>query len=165
MDISRAVISQTQAALEMLRQAIDACPEALWHQHEKAAPFWQVAYHALYYTYRYLHRSDEVFTPWENHQEDFHRLGTLPAGTHGDDLTLRAYSKAELKNFLTQCRTKLLETMPQTDFKANSGFEWLPFDKLELQLYNLRHLQQHIGELLERLSSQAGVELDWVTQG
>ena len=34
--------------------------------------------------------------------------------------------------------------------------------KLELQIYNLRHLQQHTGELMERLGSRAGIDVDWV---
>jgi hypothetical protein len=48
------------------------------------------------------------------------------------------------------------------DPEAESGFYWLPMNKLELQIYNIRHLQQHTGELMERLGSRAGVEVDWV---
>jgi len=48
------------------------------------------------------------------------------------------------------------------NLEAESGFHWLPFSKLELQLYNLRHIQQHVGELYERLDRQ-NIELDWVS--
>jgi len=30
--------------------------------------------------------------------------------------------------------------------RTGSGFDWLPFDKLELQFYNIRHIMQHTGE-------------------
>ncbi len=33
--------------------------------------------------------------------------------------------------------------------------------KAELQIYTIRHLQQHIGELMERLGSRAEVDVDW----
>jgi hypothetical protein len=45
---------------------------------------------------------------------------------------------------------------------AESGFHWLPFNKLELQFYNIRHLQQHVGELSEQLSDKTGLEIRWV---
>jgi hypothetical protein len=48
------------------------------------------------------------------------------------------------------------------DLEAASGFFWLPFDKLELQFYTIRHIQQHTGELMERLGTRANVEIDWV---
>jgi hypothetical protein len=48
------------------------------------------------------------------------------------------------------------------DLEAESGFNWLPFDKLELQIYNIRHIQQHTGELYERLGTSGSIELSWV---
>jgi hypothetical protein len=52
--------------------------------------------------------------------------------------------------------------VPQLDLAAESGFYWLPFDKAELQIYNIRHLQQDAGELMERLGSRAGLDVEWV---
>jgi hypothetical protein len=51
------------------------------------------------------------------------------------------------------------------DLEGASGFYWLPFDKLELQFYNIRHVQHHTGELYERLGATEDVELDWVGIG
>jgi hypothetical protein len=33
---------------------------------------------------------------------------------------------------------------------------------LELQFYNIHHLAQHTGELMEWLGSEAGINVDWV---
>ncbi|MCL4826199.1 MAG: hypothetical protein KJZ95_02460 [Caldilinea sp.] len=46
-----------------------------------------------------------------------------------------------------------------------SGFYWLPMNKLELQIYNIRHIHAHASELAERLSQRAGIEIDWVSMG
>jgi hypothetical protein len=46
--------------------------------------------------------------------------------------------------------------------EAESGFYWLPFDKLELQFYNIRYLQQHTGELCERLGAHGELQVQWV---
>ena len=46
---------------------------------------------------------------------------------------------------------------------AESGFSWLPMNKLELQFYNVRHLQLHTGQLCERLRTAHGIGIDWVS--
>jgi hypothetical protein len=33
---------------------------------------------------------------------------------------------------------------------------------LELQIYSIRHIMQHAGELMERLGARTDVEIDWV---
>jgi hypothetical protein len=63
------LISQFQASLEMLKQTIIQCPEALWNPASDKNKFWQVAYHALHFVYEYLAESPETFTPWVKHRE------------------------------------------------------------------------------------------------
>ena len=48
------------------------------------------------------------------------------------------------------------------DLEAGSGFDWVPFDKLELQFYNIRHLQHHTGQLCERLRTKQDIGIGWV---
>ena len=60
------------------------------------------------------------------------------------------------------CCEQVEEQVTAVDLEAESGFHWLPFDKLELQFYNIRHIQQHTGELYERLGAAGGPELRWV---
>ena len=45
------------------------------------------------------------------------------------------------------CRKEVDAMVDSLDLEAESGFYWLPMDKLELQFYNIRHLQMHVGEL------------------
>ena len=48
------------------------------------------------------------------------------------------------------------------DLESKSGFDWLPINKLELQFYNIRHIQQHTGELCERLGVVEDIDVGWV---
>jgi hypothetical protein len=41
------LIGQYEATLDMLRDAIDKCPDALWDDRTEGTPFWHTAYHAL----------------------------------------------------------------------------------------------------------------------
>jgi hypothetical protein len=155
MDTAPVLISQYRAALAMLRQAIAACPDALWDSPDDKARFWHVAYHALFYTHLYLQDTLGAFRPWSKHRQGSHRFDA-----QGD--AALPYDRATVLEYLDLCVDEVQARVPQIDLAAPSGFEWLPFDKLELQIYSIRHVQQHAGELMERLGSRAGLELDWV---
>jgi hypothetical protein len=43
-----------------------------------------------------------------------------------------------------------------------SGFEWVPLSRMELHIYNIRHLQHHVGQLVDRLGSHAMPGVGWV---
>ena len=146
--------SQYLASLEMLSQAILQCPEELWEDARFPNQFWQIAYHVLFYTHLYLQPTEEDFIPWENHKDGLVSLGDDP----GDEI----YSKEEILAYLDHFEGRLGELVDQTDLGAESGFHWLPFNKMQLQFYNIRHFQQHTGELCERLWKEGGIEVSWV---
>jgi len=150
--------SQYKAALTMLRQAIEKCPEALWTDSSYSNPYWRLAYHTLIYTHFYLSPSEDDFTPWDKHQQDLQLLGQEIPGA-------RVYSQAELLDYLALVLQQVEEKVTALDLEAESGFHWLPFNKLELQFYNIRHVQQHTGELCERLGAHGEVEVGWVAMG
>jgi hypothetical protein len=154
--------SQYLASLAMLEQAIIKCPESMWDDPDKKNRFWHVAYHALFFTHLYLSGSEKAFVPWSKHQEAFASL-EVPAGEPGEGQPPPApYRKEELLEYLMLCQGLVKELVPALDLAAESGFYWLPFNKLELQFYNIRHLQQHTGELCERLGTEANIDVDWV---
>ncbi len=150
--------SQYKASLAMLRQAIEKCPEALWTDASYQNPFWRLAYHTLIYTHFYLSPREEDFVPWDKFQKDLQLLGREIPGT-------RIYSRAELLDFLTLVLDQVEIQVEALDLDTESGFDWLPFNKLELQFYNIRHIQQHTGELCERLGAHGEVEVAWVGRG
>jgi hypothetical protein len=155
MDIRSIIQSQYFAALAMLAQVIEKCPEALWVDDSYNNPVWRLVYHALIYTHFYLSPGEADFTPWEKHREDMQLLGdSAPEGA--------TYTQAELMDYLSICLEQVEQQVDQMDLAAGSGFHWLPFSKLELQFYNIRHIMQHTGELYERLGVTGGIALGWV---
>jgi hypothetical protein len=64
--------------------------------------------------------------------------------------------------YLELCRAEVEKQVPLLRLEEGSGFSWLPFNKLELQFYNIRHLQHHTGQLIERLRTVAGIGVGWV---
>src|SRR3989304_5244994 len=82
MDYSDIIISQYQAAREMLRQTIARCPDSIWNSPDDKTRFWHIAYHALFYTHLYLQDSEQAFTPWAKHRKEYQFIGHLPWPPH-----------------------------------------------------------------------------------
>lgn len=158
MELKKTIKSQYYASLEMLKQAIVQCPGSLWHGPEYEVPFWHIAYHVLFYTHLYLQLSEEDFVPWEKHKEGYRSLG--PSGEKSE--AWEPLSKEDILAYHGLCCEQVEERVTALDLEAESGFHWLPFDKLELQIYNIRHIQQHTGELYERLAANSDIEVRWV---
>src|SRR5688572_18507228 len=60
--------SQYHAALAMLRETLERCPDDLWTSTEHRNSFWQIAYHTLFFTHLYIQPNEAAFRPWEHHQ-------------------------------------------------------------------------------------------------
>lgn len=150
---------QFGAAIDMLENAIRACPDALWNDRSRQPEFWYMAYHALFYLDLYLSDSVENFTP----PAPFN-VGELdPAGV----LPKRPYTKDELCAYLAHGRRKCQTAIDAlTDAKAQqpSGFAWVDMSRAELLLYNMRHVQHHAAQLNLILRQSIAAAPRWVAK-
>jgi hypothetical protein len=164
MDTRQAVARQFHSALEMLESAIRTCPRAIWLDSSGDSPnrFWHIAYHALFYTHFYLAPTEVDFVPSPMHRAGYNFFGEVPWRPGERNIVDQPYQPPELLDYALFCHSEVNRRIPAIDFEASSGFYWLPFDKFELQLYNLRHLAHHTGQLLDRLRSQANLGVAWV---
>ncbi len=162
MDIHTIIQSQYLASLEMLGAAIQKCPDSLWADPAPKNKFWHIAYHTIFYAHLYIQPGGEDFRPWSKHREEYNFMGAVPWPPHHSPKIGEPYSKADVLEYLAFCQEQIRAILPTLDFTAKSGFSWLPFGKLELQIYSIRHIQQHTGELCERLGEQAKIDIDWV---
>lgn len=162
MNTTEVITSQFLAALEMLKQTIERCPVAIWNDPVDKTKFWHIAYHALFYTHLYLSDTEAHFTPWPKHRKEYQFMGQTPWPPHAPPQIGEPYDRESVLEYLAFCQQHVVERVPRLDLEAASGFPWLPFGKLELQFYNIRHLQQHTGELMERLGTRAQIDVDWV---
>lgn len=162
MTIHQIITAQYRAALQMLNAAVEACPPEMWDNPADQNRFWHVTYHALFYLHLYLQVNEGAFQPWEKHRPEYQFMGSVPWPPHHVPTITTVYSSAEILSYLSWIYDGLPAMVDKLDLAAPSGFDWLPMSKLELQFYNLRHLQQHTGELCERLGAQGVTEIGWV---
>ena len=70
--------SQYHAALAMLRETIEECPDDVWLRTDQRNSFWQIAYHTLYFTHLYMQPNKASFQPWQHHQADVQHPDGIP---------------------------------------------------------------------------------------
>ena len=154
MELASVVVSQYLASLDMLKQTVTQCPESIWNVANDKNRFWQVAYHALFFTHLYLGESEEAFIPWNKHREGYE---DFPAPENGEP-----YDKDTILAYLAFCEQQVKERVPQLDMEAVAAFHRRQRSTLELQIYSIRHIMQHVGELMERLGTRVDAQIDWV---
>lgn len=134
--------NQLGGALQMLENAIVACPAEVWGTERRPHEFWYLAYHTLFWTDYYASESTDGFRP----PQPFTLDELDPVGV----LAARVYSKDELLGYLEFAREKnraLIQSL--TSEKAQQRFvnEYKKFSLLELVIYNTRHVQHHAAQL------------------
>lgn len=145
---------QYHFGLEMLRQCIQRCPDELWESGTHPRNFWRIAYHAIYFTDRYLQPSARKFKPWAKHVKDVQALWGMPS-------IEPPYTKLELIEYLNQVDQGVQHSLAQLDLESlDSGFSLYKMPKFDLLMLNLRHLQHHIGQLTELLMTE-GIDIEW----
>ncbi|MGH9387012.1 MAG: hypothetical protein ACRD2N_22310 [Vicinamibacterales bacterium] len=158
--------SQYHASLAMLRDAIEQCPDRLWLDTTNTNAFWQIAYHVLFYTHLYLHEDEASFRPWARHQSTVQYPSGVP-GRAATDPTLPRfadpYAKGHVLEFWSICDGMVDEVVDRLDLsRTECGFWWYKMSKLEHQLVNIRHIQHHTAQLMDRLRASQAIGIKWV---
>ena len=148
---------QFGAAIDMLENALRACPAELWSDRSQRPEFWYVVYHTLFWLDLYLSNSLEGFAP----PAPFTLDELDPAGL----IPERAYTRDELQGFLDHGRRKCqatIEAFTDNDARQRCGFDWLDVNGAELLLYNMRHVQHHAAQLNLILRQKIDSAPPWV---
>jgi hypothetical protein len=149
-NLKNSIWRQFGAVIDYLGDTMTACPDSLWHaclwnhpdEKPEFAQFWYRAYHTLFWLDLYLTGAEEGFLPPPpfaliEQDED----GPLPE---------RAYTKAELLDYQKGCRARCRATiagLTDETLLRRCVFGWGECSFLELLIYNLRHVQEHTGQL------------------
>ncbi len=156
------LVSQYRSALKMLRAAVVACPARAWNDPSSENRSWQIAYHAVFYAHLYLSRSETAFQPWEKSIPEYNFLGRLPWPPHDPPKIGRPYERAEILEYCDLVIARVRDLVREAPLSGASGFHWLPMGRRELHLYNLRHIQHHTGQLIERLRAGGIGGQEWL---
>lgn len=155
---------QYGAAIDMLADAINVCPEALWREPLwvedshliGSSQFWYVAYHCIFWTDYYLSESAETFEP----PAPFTLSEFDPAGALPD----RVYSRDELETYLAYVRAKCrtyIETLDDPKAVQQMRRNWIDMSVAELLIYSMRHVMEHQANLTTFLGQHSVHGTKW----
>lgn len=161
-NLKPAIAGQYHAAMDMLKEAIEACPEEMW---AGGAPpdiqwrsFWRLSYHTLFFTRFYLEVQMNDFVLWEKHRDE------AESDQERERLDATPYTKAEILEYWDIVDSGIDAQIAKIDLTSpESGFPWYKIPKLDHVLMNLRHIQEHAGGLRDRLL-EAGIDQKWYTK-
>jgi hypothetical protein len=148
---------QLGGAIDMLENAVAACPDGLWGGRQRSPQFWHLVYHTLFFLDLYLSGTLEGFAP----PPPFGLTELDPAGVLPD----RVYTREEMLRYLRHCRDKCrraVEGMTAEDVARTHTFPWLEIGGGELMLTNLRHVQHHTAQLNLLLRQETDSAPRWV---
>jgi DinB superfamily len=151
---------QFHAAIDMLANAIEACPESVWSGQGQGA-FWYLAFHTLFFLDLYLSGEDE---PRFHPPPPFGLTELEPEVVIPDP----AYRKDELLSYLEHGRKRLdavMTGMTETWVTSPCPIPYRAMSNGELLLYNMRHVQHHAAQLNLLLRQRTNSAPLWVSKG
>jgi hypothetical protein len=154
-----ALWGQFGAAIDMLENALLACPEDLWSDRARRPEFWYVVYHTLFFLDLYLSGQLEGFHPPAPY--------TMDELDPAEVLPERVYTKDELRAYLEHGRRKCrdaIDALTDERSRQRCGFPWLDLSATELLLYNMRHVQHHAAQLNLILRQTVDAAPRWVAR-
>ncbi len=161
---------QFGAAIDMFGDALRDCPEELWEKRlweeqpnqfgtSGFSAFWYVGFHTLFWLDLYLSGDEEErFAP----PAPFDLTEMDPAG-----VLPRVYTRDELLAYLAFCRRKCEEAigaLSNEQAYRPCRYPWGEVPYLELQLYNLRHVQEHGAQLRMFLGQEIARSARWAAR-
>ena len=173
---------QYRQAFTQLRQAVELCPDELWIEREgREPPIWQQVFHTLLVTQGYatasfegageglaadvleLREAEQGEPPWRPLVEAVGRLmdgDERPPGKVG-----REPMSELLETVHRQCNEALERDadLPPEAPEANP-FPWTGSTSIDKHIYNVRHLQHHIGRVNGVLRCRANIGNPWVAE-
>jgi uncharacterized damage-inducible protein DinB len=159
----RALASQYLSALTMLRTCVDQIDADVRDTLGGRYPYGHVAYHVLHTTDLYLSRDEASFRPQPFHREGYEQLGK-PFWAESAVVADQPYDRDTLVKYVEICQARVKSVLDgETDasLQGSSGFSWLEFSRLELHIYNIRHLQHHTGQLVAALRQSRNTGVEW----
>ena len=142
--VKETVWDQYGAAIDMLENAMEACPETLWVEptHRPHLQFSYMVFHTLWWLDYYLDEEPDTFRPPAPYTMD----ELDPAGVYPD----RPYTKDQLRAYLAHGREKCRAAIAAlTEQKAMGPHKHgkRQHNVLGLHLYSARHVQHHSAQL------------------
>ena len=158
--MKRELASQYGIALTMLKGVLQETSERLWaYTDDRKEAVWHIAYHAIYFANAYSSPSEEEVTRWKGQSNDAQFLGPTPWPPHERHVPKETFTKAQIEEYIDFVRGLIPSYLDHFDAEKPCWPNWYNMNQFEFHLNNLRHIQHHTAQIIER---NGGTKVGWL---
>jgi hypothetical protein len=162
MVLTDALKNQYGKCFNMLFHAINDYKEELWFDHfNYKSPVWQIVYHAIFYTNIYCGAEEKDIEHWAKEKNDYHRFDKLQEIKRIDADQIKPYTKNEMIEYLEFVKSKVPDYLSRMKPEEKCWPYWYNEKQLEFHINNIRHIEHHIAEIIERHDIASGFPYKW----
>jgi hypothetical protein len=153
-ELNQSLWSQFGAAIEMYSESIQTCPKEVWDSNQI---FSFQAYHTLFFLDYYLSTNPVGFAP----------PSEFSYSEFDEDPQIVIFSQESLLHYLDACKEKARNLIESLD-EQGAAQRWINESKtmdyslFEILLYNLRHVQHHVGQFNLLLRQHIDHAPEWI---
>jgi hypothetical protein len=153
---------QYNKSLFILTDVIKRYDSELWkNEADYKSPTWQIVYHLLFYTNIYASPSENMITKWNKERTNYHRFDKMHETRKTSTTEISQYTKDEMLEYVNFIENQIPMYLEKIEPTVKCWPNWYDENQMEFQMNNLRHMQHHIGEIIERHDIKSIFEYKW----
>jgi hypothetical protein len=153
---------QYTKSFSILKKAISIYDETIWLNHvDYKSPAWQIVYHTLFYANIYCSSSENDIVQWNILRTDYHDFRKTHELEKNNIISLVPYTKTEMMEFAIFIEGNIPGYLSKMRPDEKCWPFWYDESQLEFHINNLRHIQHHIGEIIERHDIKKDMPYIW----
>jgi hypothetical protein len=155
------IIFQYQCSLKMLIDTVRKCPADLWeNDKDYMNGYSRIVYHTLFFSELHLMPATKKFVPWKKHIANYNYLAQISPVDNEPIIIEKHYSKEDMIEYAESILALFENPYEENSKDEKNSYKWLEISRVP-HIYNIRHMQHHIGQLVERLHHIGIRGIEW----
>ena len=160
--IVETIQTQYEKAFSILIDAIDRYDDALWFDDTKyKSPAWQIVYHLLFYANIYCSPAEKKTQLWGKEKDGYSWFDTLREIKKENPESVVPYSKEDMLEYVACIQRAVPVYLKEMKPAEECWPYWYDENQLEFHINNLRHIQHHTAEIIERHDIENAFSYMW----
>jgi hypothetical protein len=159
------ILGQYHASLKMLKDCIEKYDDEIWYdagKYHNAA--WHLAFHAIFYANIYASPTEKDIKPWPHERQYYNELGDkLDYPPFTKIVIDKTYTKAEMLDYLGFVQNNLPGYLESFQPDKKCWPSWYNLTQFAFHLNNIRHIQHHTAQMMERHNSRKRLPVRWAS--
>jgi hypothetical protein len=156
------LLSQYEASLGMLEDCVGQYDDGVWLDGENySSAAWRIAYHVIFFANIYSCAKKRDIKAWAKETAYYQNLGKTAGAGGKEGKEKKVYSQDEMLEYLEHARKCIPDYLEGMIAEGKCWPSWYSLSQFEFHLNNIRHIQHHTAQLIERHSAVRQISVEW----